>query len=41
MEYQCGLTMVGAIDTQTHGDNIEIISECFTYEKNTKTNRIS
>jgi len=20
--------MVGAIDTQTHGDNIEIISEC-------------
>jgi hypothetical protein len=28
MEYQCGLTMVGVIDTQTHGDEIEIISEC-------------
>jgi hypothetical protein len=28
MEYQCGLTMVVAIDTQTHGDEIEIICEC-------------
>lgn len=28
IEYECGCTIIGALDTETHGDDIDIYVDC-------------
>lgn len=33
VEYECGYTVCGAIDTKTHGDDIIVVNECLVIKK--------